>query len=167
MAERSRRIGKGLRGSAAVGAVAAMLALASGCGGSGGPEPAPAACLTTSSTYLKALDRAPGRVTVPPNVRISECVVPGQSGGELANVGSELIVAATRLASTVSEGGAVGEQAALRLGYLVGAVRRGAEGTGGIHSDLVRRLEATARLTSESADAAAYAEGLRAGLARG
>jgi len=166
MSGRSRDIGKGLRSAAAVAAVGATAALASGCGRSNGPEPAPAACLKTSSAYLKALDRAPGRVTVPPNVRISECVVPGQSGGELANVGSELIVAATRLASTVPEGGAVGERAALRLGYLVGAVRRGAEQTGGIHSDLVRRLEATARLTSSSAYASAYAEGLRAGLAR-
>lgn len=167
MSRCSRRLEAGPRGSAAVIAAAALIALAPGCGAGGGPEPAPIACLTTSSAYLNALDRAPERVTLPPNVRISDCVVPGQSGGELANVGSELIVAATRLASTVPDGGAAGERSALRLGYLVGAVRRGAERTGGIHSDLVRRLEATAERTRASAEATAYAEGLRAGLARG
>jgi hypothetical protein len=35
----------------------------------------------------------------------------------------------------------------VRLGYLVGAVQEGAAATGGIHEDLVLRLDAAARFT--------------------
>jgi hypothetical protein len=38
-------------------------------------------------------------------------------------------------------------QTILRLGYLVGAVQEGASGTGGIHQDLVLRLDSAARYT--------------------
>ncbi len=39
------------------------------------------------------------------------------------------------------------------LGYLVGAVARGAESTGGIHQDLVLRINSAARYAGEGGDA--------------
>jgi hypothetical protein len=58
------------------------------------------------------------------------------------------------------------------LGYLVGAVQRGASETGGIHADLVRRLDAAARFSEggkplpvsfERAFGQGYAAGQREG----
>ena len=60
----------------------------------------------------------------------------------------------------------------LQLGYLVGAAQRGADGTEGIHADLLRRLVVAARFAPagapHSADfLATYREGFDAGHSRG
>lgn len=62
--------------------------------------------------------------------------------------------------------------AALRLGYLLGAAERGSEESEGIHSDLLRRLTVAARyapgrqpLSEEFL--AAYKEGFEAGRSGG
>ena len=59
--------------------------------------------------------------------------------------------------------------AALRLGYLVGAARRGAKRTAGIHAELQRHIErAAAALDGAGARiAAALADGQRAGESTG
>ena len=116
-----------------------------GCGSDRSTE-APAACLSGAGAYLKALKQAPGEVRLDGSTPISECLVPEQAGGELAQVGAAMVTAATRLnagARTDPSG-----PAAVQLGYLVGAVQRGSEDTGGIHADLVRRLNAAARFNS-------------------
>jgi hypothetical protein len=100
---------------------------------------------------------------------ISECLAENQSGGDLARVGEAMIESATLLngeARGVPDG-----PAALRLGYLVGAAKRGAGETEGIHSDLIRRLTVAARYTPEgplpAAFLSAYREGFDAGRASG
>jgi hypothetical protein len=144
-----------------------ILALA-GCG-----EPndtTPVACLEGTSAYLEALGDAPGAVRVRGETPIGECLVENQKAGDLATVGTAMVAAATKLnaAARAEPGG----EANLRLGYLLGAAQRGAESTGGIHAELIRRLSAAARYSPESQPLSpaflhAYREGFDAGHAGG
>ena len=125
---------------AAMGVVAsAMIAL--GCGATS--DATPVACLDGSGAYIGALGDAPGDVLLSGEVPISECLAENQKGGDLATVGVSMLEAATKLNAEAREepGGA----ANLQLGYLVGAATRGAQGTEGIHADLLRRLGAAGR----------------------
>jgi hypothetical protein len=103
----------------------------------------PAACLAPASAYLEALEAAPGEVRLDGTTAISDCLVSAQEGGELSQVGSATVDAATQL-NAEARRNPRGE-ATVRLGYLVGAVQEGAADTGGIHADLVRRLDTAAR----------------------
>jgi hypothetical protein len=122
-------------------AAAALMATAIGCG-SDSNEGAPAACVASSDAYLRALESAPDQVRLDGEVPISDCLVPSQEGGELANVGEELVVTASTLnaEARANPGGA----AAMQLGYLIGAVSKGADS---IHTDLVRRLDSSAQFS--------------------
>lgn len=128
----------------------AVLALG-GCG-DGRDDSTPVACLEGKAAYEHALDNEP--VLLRGETPISSCLAENQSGGDLATVGTALIAVATELNSEAREaadaaaggaGIARANLAARQLGYLVGATRRGAAETEGIHADLIRRLEAAAR----------------------
>ena len=146
----------------AAAAVTASLALLAGCG-SDEPDTA-GACLAPADSYLSALDRAPDPVTLADDVPISACLVENQPAGELAQVGAAMVEAATRLSAEARRGE---DAAALRLGYLIGAAERGAEETGGIHTDLVRRLESAARTAPAGGRAAGTGAAYRRGVAAG
>ena len=144
--------------------VAALVALA-GCGAKKN-DLAPSACLAGNQGYLRALERAPGEVRLAGTTPISDCLVPEQDAGQLANIGQEMIVAATKLNAEARRGSA---PAALQLGYLIGAVAKGADS---IHTDLVRRLNSAARFSEtggtlpaafERAFGRGYAAGRRSG----
>ena len=148
-------------------ALLALVALA-GCGAT--DSSTPVACLEGPGPYLAALERAPGEVKLSDGTPISGCLVENQSGGDLANVGTAMVAATTRLnaEARARPGGA----ANLRLGYLIGAAERGADGTSGIHADLIRRLTAAARYSPRDRPLPAtfietYREGFDAGRARG
>jgi len=115
--------------------------LIAGCGNSQDDQ-APAACLVGNEAYLKALEKAPGPVLLGGTTPISECLVPEQDAGQLANIGEEMIVAATKLNAQARQD--PGGPASVQLGYLIGAVSKGADP---IHADLVRRLNASARFS--------------------
>jgi len=124
--------------------IAALVPLAlllAGCGGM--DDTTPAACLEGAPSYLRALRGAPGEVELAGSTPISDCLAENQTGGDLAAVGAAMLRAATELnaKARAEPGGA----ASLRLGYLIGAARRGAEHTEGIHAELIRRLTAAAR----------------------
>ena len=97
----------------------ACLAALGGCSNSEDDE-APAACLGGSESYVAALRSAPNEVRLQGETPISECLVPDQDGGELAQVGKEMIDAATELNAAVQTDPTGPE--ALQLGYLVGAI---------------------------------------------
>jgi hypothetical protein len=152
------------------GAAVAVLVLAAvllaGCG-SDREDEAPAACLATSQGYLRALEAAPGEVRLAGSTPISACLVPEQSGGQLSSVGREMIVAATKLNAEARRD--PGGPAAVQLGYLIGAVSKGADA---IHTDLVRRLNSSAHFSEsggtppagfERAFGRGYAAGQRSG----
>jgi hypothetical protein len=131
-----------MRRLAALALAPIVLALAlAACGTA--EEGTPVACLEGSKAYLKALEDAPEPVRLPGGTRISDCLAKNQAGGELARIGGSMVRAATTLNSEARRD--PGGPAAIRLGFLLGAVERGAEDTAGIHSELVRRLEAAAK----------------------
>jgi hypothetical protein len=98
--------------------------------------------------------------------RLSECVANARSDSELQDAGAVLTRAADHLSAAAKRGDAT---AALRLGYLVGAARRGAARTAGIHAELQRRIERTAAFLDAAGPhvVAALARGRRAGEASG
>jgi hypothetical protein len=157
-----------MRARIAIALLGCLGLLAVGCGGR--DEATPVACLEGANAYLKALEAAPGEVTLGGEASISDCLAENQQAGNLATVGTALLEAATRLNAEARA--KPGGDAALRLGYLIGAVKHGAEDTEGIHSDLVRRLLVAARfapgrqpLSQEFLDA--YRRGFDAGREAG
>ncbi len=148
----------------------ALLALSvlAGCGSV--DSSTPVACAEGTGTYLKALRSAPGEVELAGETPISDCLAENQGGGDLATVGTAMVAVATRLnaEARAEPGGA----ANLRLGYLLGAAQRGADRTGGIHAELIRRLSAAARYSPDNrplppAFLGTYREGFDAGEAHG
>ena len=87
------------------------------------PPETPAACLAPPAAYLEALQSAPAEVRLGGATPISACLVADQASGALQTVGKSVV----------------------ELGYLVGAVQEGASATGGVHRDLVLRLDSAAR----------------------
>lgn len=141
-------------------ALAAALALA-GC--SRQEEPVlPAACSSGPEAVEAALVRAPRPVTVE-GTRLSECLGRSGQAAEIQQVGGDYLSVAAVLAADARRE-PEGEEA-LRLGYLVGAVRRGAAATQGFHSEMVRRIEQ--ELVPVDTRARAFREGERAGRAQG
>jgi hypothetical protein len=125
----------------AVPLLAATIIVAGGCGTKQNDE-APAACLVGNPAYLRSLERAPAPVRLAGTTPISDCLVPEQDAGQLASIGQEMIVAATKLNAEARRDPA--GPAPLELGYLLGAVSKGADP---IHTDLVRRLNSAARFS--------------------
>jgi hypothetical protein len=139
--------------------------------GCGGPDDStPVACLEGAPAYLRALEDAPGQVELEATTPISDCLAQNQTGGDLAAVGAAMLTATTKL--NVEARGEPGGAANLQLGYLLGATQRGADGTEGIHTELIRRLSAAARYSPDNQPLPAtfldaYQRGFDAGRAHG
>ncbi|MEJ7797264.1 MAG: hypothetical protein WKF42_02100 [Solirubrobacteraceae bacterium] len=125
------------RPRAHVTAISALLL--AGCA-SADPDPLPAACLDEPAAITRALARAPAPVTLADGTRLSRCVSLAGSDADLQALGVSL----TRVADGLRARAGADHAAALRLGYLVGAVRRGAAATPGIAAQLARRVEQAA-----------------------
>lgn len=136
----------------------ALAALAAGCGSE--PEPLPAACSDGPKAVLAALADAPGAVALADGTLLSECVGRASDDAELQMVGFAFTPVADRLAARRSPG------AALQLGFLVGAVRRGASESNGVSLELVRRMEGRVAF-EEPALLEAAERGARAGEEHG
>jgi hypothetical protein len=112
-----------------------------GCGNE--DDSTPVACLEGAGAYERALAAAPGEVLLGGETPISDCLVSGQTGGDLSRVGEAMLETATGLNAEAQAD--PGGEASVRLGYLLGAAQRGSEESEGIHADLVRRLIVAAR----------------------
>lgn len=139
-----------------------MIAAAiAGCSRQGEPT-LPVACKEGPRAVQAALVRAPADVSIA-GTPLSNCL--GRSGdpADLQEVGASYVAVAAELgpAARADPGG----PEALRLGYLLGAVRRGAARTQGIHDELLRRLEQELILLDTSSPA--FRRGERAGRERG
>jgi hypothetical protein len=148
--------------------IVALLLLISGCGS--GDDSTPAACLRPQAVYLTALSAAPEDVRLADDTSISSCLVENQAAGELTRVGLVLV----RTTTTLNERARRSPDglAPVQLGYLLGAVEKGAEDTSGIHTALVRRIEAAATFSPggkplPGAFDAAYQRGMEAGRESG
>jgi hypothetical protein len=147
-----------------------LIALALGVGCGSADDSTPVACLEGPEAFERALSAAPDEVLLEGETLISECLARNQSSGDLTRIGEALIETATKLnAEARAEPGG---DANLQLGYLLGAVERGAEESEGIHSDLVRRLVVAARYVpgkqaSPPGFLPTYSEGFDAGRTGG
>lgn len=121
--------------------VAALVGALAGCGSA--DESTPVACLEGAGAYERALKAAPDEVLLEDETLISECLTRNQSGGDLARIGEAMLETATALNGEARQD--PGGDAAVQLGYLLGAIERGSKESEGIHADLVRRLTVAAR----------------------
>jgi hypothetical protein len=135
----------------------AMLAIAlAGC--SSQEERVSAACTGDAQAIVTALQAAPGAVALADGTPLSRCISHARTEGDLQSLGIVLMRAADLLRLQAAEDPA----AALRLGYLAGAVETGAaSATSGIALQLARRVDQLAVLPAGAAPAATAA------LARG
>ena len=133
-----------------------------GCSKQESDPPAPVECKEGPDAVQAALARAPARVEVRGR-SLSDCFTRGSNSADLQLVGASYVTVAARLAAAAKERPEGAE--ARRLGYLVGAARRGASETQGIHEELMRRIEQ--ELTGVDTRSAAYRRGFRAGRERG
>jgi hypothetical protein len=139
--------------------LAIALAVCGVAGGCGDDRARPAAaCTEGADSVVTALRAAPGAVTVG-GQPLSSCLTKGSNGDDVQLVGAAWTQAAARLSDKAVRRPDGPE--ALRLGYLVGAARRGAHATPGIHAELVRRLELEA--SPLEGHSRALARGERAG----
>ena len=137
-----------------------LLAATVGCAAQGAKEPLPFACQSGQEAVQAALRAAPRPVRLE-GVPLSACFGPQSDGAELQGVGISFVGAAASLAERARE--RPEGDAAAQLGYLIGAMRRGAGSveTQGINTELVRRVEQ--ELTLVDPDSRALREGVRAG----
>jgi hypothetical protein len=138
---------------------AAALIVSAGCGS--GEKEAPSACMNGPGPYLKAVAGAPAHARLAGGVKISDCLTPTQSGGQLSSVGGAMVRAATAL--NVSARRHPGASVGFGLGYLVGAAEKAADANNGIDADLIRRL----RFGAEFSPDGSLPHGLRAKYERG
>ncbi len=135
--------------------------LLAGCGSD--RADVPAACLGDPAGFELALASAPGRVTLQDGTLLSTCVARARDG-DLQAVGASLM----RIADRLTSHSPADRVATMRLGYLIGAARRGARKSPGLAANLVRRLEQSG--PSRGAEPETRSElqrGERAGEARG
>jgi hypothetical protein len=130
-----------------------------GCG-SDPSEPLPAACTEGPGPVLKALAKAPGAVAID-GTPISRCFNRNARGDDEQIVGTNLLSAAQQLGDRARAGD---DRAALQLGYLVGAARRGAQ-RNGLAAELIRRLDT--ETTGLGAARSSFERGRQAGSQQG
>jgi hypothetical protein len=166
-------------------ALALSLALALGACTKESPS-MPRTCIDTDRAgYERALTAAPGAVALPGGVAISTCTERVRTDAELQDLGAIVHAVAEELAARAKgSAGGVGADgagsgagagaspdagAALRLGYLSGAVSAGAAKSNGIAAELARRVETTTIGLGGARDPAGRAlrSGAAAGAARG
>ena len=148
-------------------ALLVAVAAAAGCGPTdGGDVPLSPACTEGPGPFVQALRGAPQEARLGDGTPLSACIDGATSEADLQNVGLAMTAAAEQLEGRAT----TDERAALELGFLVGAARRGAGAASAIQAELVRRLERSAALDPDAATPAtlrAVTEGLKAGEARG
>jgi hypothetical protein len=139
--------------------VSACLLPLCGCGEEGG---VPAACREGAPALVKALREAPGPVTLG-GTPLSGCIRDTSNGGDLQEVGQAYVYVGTRLADAAAE--KPESRAALELGYLIGALRRGEAGAQNVGHELERRLRS--ELPRVDSSSASFRRGERAGRDHG
>jgi hypothetical protein len=138
-----------------------MLVLVCGCGND--EHRVPAACLEGPKSLQIALEKAPGEVRLENGTKLSECFNRAANPAEIQQVGAIFIDVAEGLAATSRK--QPHSRATTQLGYLIGATRRGAGGTQGIHYETQRRIEQ--ELIGVNTQTPEFVSGEKAGHANG
>ena len=143
----------------ALGALLVALVTAPGCAKQGGQESTlPVACRSGPEAVRDALRTAPEPVDIG-GTRLSECLPRAGESTDVQAVGAAYVDVAADLAPEARDDPDGSE--AQQLGYLVGAVRRAAARSQGIHTELLRRMEQ--ELLVIDVDSTAFQEAERAG----
>ena len=130
---RSAAYDRGVRRSLAL--VALALAIpATGCREADAEYPPE--CSNGTRALRTALANAPDGDVSLEGVKLSDCLVPADDAGPLASFGGAVITVSAPLAERARRGD---QEAAVELGYLRGALERGADP--GIHDELLFRLD--------------------------
>jgi hypothetical protein len=120
----------------------------------------PPECSNGPAAVRAALARAPDGEVAIEGTKLSDCLIKSQDAGPLAAFGGSVIVVAQRLGDHAERGD---KRALLELGYLHGAVARGADPT--VHDELKFRLDQELlRVDTRSPE---FRRGDAAGRARG
>jgi hypothetical protein len=120
----------------------------------------PPECSNGPRAVRAALAKAPDGEVAIEGVKLSDCLVPSNDAGPLASFGGSVIAVAPPLVERARRGD---ERAALELGYLHGALVRGADS--GVHNELIFRFEQ--ELIRIDQRSAAFRRGEAAGRDRG
>src|SRR4051794_13562553 len=102
-------------------ALVALVVAAAGCGAQDSTL-APG-CTDDTASIARALQRAPAPVRLSDGTRLSDCLAKADTDAELQSFGALV----TQVADDLADRGD-----AVRLGYLIGAARRGAARTNGV-----------------------------------
>jgi hypothetical protein len=127
-----------------------------------GDAPLSSAC-TDRAAVERALARAPAEVALPDGTRLSACLRDATTSADLENLGATL----TAVAEGLEEQADGDPAAAGRLGYLIGAARRGIEDSSGTGAELAHRLERSGAGVEDPASTAALQRGMSAGEGTG
>lgn len=151
-----------------MGLTASALTLVIACFGAAGCRSSdphlPGVCSEGTAGIERALAAAPGAVMLAGGVKLSDCVARARSDGELQTLGFVY----TRVADALAQRMATSDAAAVQLGYLVGATRRGGARTNGIHAELVRRMDQSIGIDGAPRHRrSAFARGVAAGRSGG
>jgi len=145
-------------------ALATLLSFAlvtAGCS-SDDDEGVPVDCKEGPAAVRTALARAPATVRLGDTL-LSDCLARNSSAADLQQVGGAYLSVLAGLADEARR--RPSGPATLRLAYLVGAIRRGAADTQGIHDEFLRRVDQ--ELTGINTATDTYRRGYEAGRARG
>jgi hypothetical protein len=142
-----------------------LAVLATGCSRRSGLESSPAACTEGSpsvrvASLRAALLHAPAPVRLGDGTSISDCLAHDADSGDIENVGSMLLTVTQQLVDSSKHDGAL-----LQLGYLAGAVHRGAAHAQGVDGEIERRIDQ--ELDAVDTGLPAFKRGERAGRASG
>ena len=120
----------------------------------------PPECSNGPAAVRSALAQAPDGEVAIEGVKLSDCLVPSNDAGPLASFGGSTTTVASELAARARDGD---ERAAMQLGFLRGALQRGADAT--VHEELLFRLDQ--EILRVNRRSPAYERGEAAGRARG
>lgn len=144
-----------------------FVVLAAGCSRHSGSDKPPAACTDGSvaartASLRSALRNAPAPVRLGDGTSISDCLAHDADSGDIENVGSMLLTLTQQLADSIHS--STQRDALLQLGYLVGAVHRGAAHAQ-VDAEIVRRIDQ--ELGPVETGSPAFNQGERAGRSSG
>jgi hypothetical protein len=123
----------------------------------------PSECEEGPNVVRSALRAAPGNVRLDGRVKISDCFQQAAPPASVQNLGSTFLATAQQLAEQVRAH--PHSAAAVQLGYLIGALRRGAGTRTGVHYEAVRRVQQ--ELTGLDMNTPEFRRGLEAGRKEG
>jgi hypothetical protein len=142
-----------------------LVVLATGCSRHTGSDSAPRACTDGTpgarvAALRAALKHAPAPVRLADGTSISDCLSHDSDSGDLQEVGSMLLTVTQQLADSGAHDG----RTLLELGYLQGAIRRGAAHAQ-VDAEIERRIDQ--EMGAVDTGSASFRRGEQAGHAKG